>query len=59
MHLEGRHIVYFKERQHEKAADKGKEKSIKLMAWFHSNEQFLYGRHNSYVDFPKYFLWNK
>ena len=32
VHFEGRHIVYFKEGQHENAADKGKEKSTKLLA---------------------------
>ncbi len=56
MHLEGRQIVNFQEGQHEKAADKGKNNSTKLMARFHANEQFPNARHNSYVDFPKYVL---
>ncbi len=54
-HLDGRHIVYFEEGQHEKAADTGKEKSTKLMTWFHASEQSPHARHISYVDFPKYF----
>ena len=59
VHLEGRHTVYFGEGEHQKAKETGKDKLIKLMAWFHANEQFPSTRHISYADFPKYFRWDK
>ncbi len=59
VHLEGRHIIYFQEGEHNKAANTGKVKSTKLMDWFRANESFSNARHISYVGFPKYFLWNK
>ena len=54
-HLEGCQIVKFEEVQHEKAAEKGKEKSTKLIASFHANEQIPNARHILYFDFAKYF----
>ena len=59
VHLEGRHIIYFQEGEHYKAADTGKAKSTNLMDWFHANEMFSNARHIYHVDFPKYFRWNK
>ena len=59
VHLEGHHIVYYKEGEHENAKTVGKEKSTKLIAYFSANQKYPNAGHFCYVDFPKYFLWDK
>ena len=34
-------------------------KPTKLLAWFTANEKFENARHIRYIDYPKYFTWNK
>ncbi len=59
VHIEGHHIIYFQECEHNKAVDTGKANSTKLMTWLQANESFSNARNIPYVDFPKYFRWNK
>ena len=59
VHLEGLHVVYYKEGEHENAKIVGKEKSTKLIAYFTANQKYPNACHVHYVDFPKYFRWDK
>ena len=59
VHLEGHYIVYYKDGEHENAKTVGREKSTKLIAYFSANQQYPNARHIHYVDFPKYFRWDK
>ena len=40
VHLEGHHVVQYKEGEHENAKIVGKEKSTKLIAYFTANQQY-------------------
>ena len=59
VHLEGEHIVYFNEGEENEAMRRSEEKRTKLMAWFNANSNYPSASHIRYVDFPKYFTWNK
>ena len=59
VNLEGHHIVYYKEGEHENAKTVGKEKSTKLLAYFSANRKYPNARQIKYVDFTKYFRWDK
>ena len=58
VHLEGHHVVYFEEGDHENAKNTGKEKTTKLLGYFDANRQYSNARHIRYVNFPKYFRWH-
>ena len=58
VHLEGHHIVYYKE-GHENAKTIGKERSTKPLAYFSANEQYQNALQIFCVDFPKYIRWDK
>ena len=57
--LEGHHVVYYKEVVHENAKTMGKEKSTKILAYFSANQQYQNAIHMFYLDFLKYFRWDK
>ncbi len=59
VNLARHHVVYFEKGKHDLAAAGGKEKWTKLMTWFESNHQHPNSRHIRYVEYPKYFTWNK
>ncbi len=59
VHLEGQHIVYCKEGEHENAKTVDKEKSTKLIAYFFANQQYPNAQYIHYIDFSKYFHWDK
>ena len=59
INLECNHIFYYKECALENEKTMWKEKSTKLLACFFATGQYPNARHIHYVDFPKYFLWDK
>ena len=59
VHLEGKQTVYFEKGNESAAAMKSKTKSTKLIAWFEANQKFKNANHIRYIEFPKYFTWNK
>ena len=59
VYLEGHHVVNYKEGEHENAKIVGKEKSTKLIVYFTANQKYPNACHIHYVDFPKYFRWDK
>ena len=59
VHLEDHHNVYYKEGENENAKTLGKEKSTKLIAYIAANQKYKHAKPILYVDFPKYFTWDK
>ena len=59
VHLEVHHTVYYNEGEHEDEKILGKEKSTKLIAYLVANRKYKNAKSFLYVDFPKYFTWDK
>jgi len=58
VHLPGRHTVYYQEQDAAQVLERDRA-GTKLTEWFLANQLYPGGREIRYVDFPKYFTWNK